>query len=115
MKKRFRPPPAGDAGQPRWRTRLGTPVFRPARGPQARRRRTAALKTGVPGADAPRRIPPEFELTAEEVVILREEDRLVIKPVTRSPSLREVLAGLSPLDGDFGPLDDPPVRPEKIL
>lgn len=61
------------------------------------------------------RIPRDFELAAEEVVMYREEDRLIIQPLERQPSLAEVLSRLSPLNEDFGPIDDPPVSPEAIL
>ena len=61
------------------------------------------------------RIPREFELAADEVVIYREDHRLVIEPVERRPSLAEVLAGLTPLDEDFPEIDDPPVAPKDLL
>ena len=43
----------------------------------------------------------EFELAADEVVIYREDHRLVIEPVERRPSLAEVLAGWGPLDEEI--------------
>ena len=61
------------------------------------------------------RIPREFEIAAEAVTIRREESRLVIEPVERSPSLAEVLAGLAPLDVDVGPIEDPLAEPEEIF
>ena len=61
------------------------------------------------------RIPREFELEADEVVIYREGDRLVVEPVPRRPTLAAVLSRLKPLDEDFPPIADPPVRPEDIL
>ncbi|MDE0052500.1 MAG: AbrB/MazE/SpoVT family DNA-binding domain-containing protein [Rhodospirillales bacterium] len=61
------------------------------------------------------RIPREFELAADEVVIYREDHRLVIEPVERRPSLAEVLAGLSPLDEEIPEIDDPPTTPEDIF
>ena len=61
------------------------------------------------------RIPREFELTANEVVIYREDDRLIIVPVECSPSLAEVLATLSPLDEDFPDIQDPPAQPEDVI
>ena len=33
------------------------------------------------------RIPREFELEADEVIIYREDDRLVVEPVPRAPTL----------------------------
>lgn len=61
------------------------------------------------------RIPREFELAADEVIIHREDDRLVLEPVRRSPSLAAVLATLAPLDEDFPSIADPPSEPEDIL
>lgn len=61
------------------------------------------------------RIPREFEFSANEVVIFQEEERLILEPVDRSPSLAEVLASLSPLDVDFPDIKDPPVEAEDIL
>ena len=58
------------------------------------------------------RIPREFELSADEVVIYRDDHRLVIEPVELNPTLAEVLAGLMPLDEDFPSIEDPPVKPE---
>ena len=61
------------------------------------------------------RIPREFELAADEVVIYREDRRLVIEPVDRAPTLAQVLSGLVPLDEDFPEFDDPPTEPENPL
>ena len=60
------------------------------------------------------RIPREFELVADEVIIYQEESRLVIEPVPRR-SLAEVLATLEPIEEGFPAVDDPPVRPERPL
>ena len=43
------------------------------------------------------RIPREFELAADEVVIYQEDHRLIIEPVERRSSLAAVLATLKPL------------------
>lgn len=61
------------------------------------------------------RIPREFELAAEEVVVYRDQHRLILEPVDRTPSLAEVLARLSPLDEEFPVIEDPPVEPEEIF
>ena len=61
------------------------------------------------------RIPREFELAADEVVIYREDHRLVIEPVERRPSLAEVLAGWGLLDEEIPEIDDPPTTPEDIF
>jgi antitoxin VapB len=50
------------------------------------------------------RIPREFELDAEEAVMRREDDRLIIEPVRRK-GLLALLAGLPPLDEDFADVD----------
>ena len=64
------------------------------------------------GSNQAVRIPRAFELKADEVMIYREDSRLIVEPVERRPSLAEVLSRLRPLDEDFGDLDDPPTRPE---
>ena len=46
------------------------------------------------------RIPREYELDAEEAIIRREDDRLVIEPV-RKQGLLATLAKLPILDEDF--------------
>ena len=61
------------------------------------------------------RIPREFELAAEEVIIDSEGDRLVLGLVRRSPSLAAVLATLEPLDEDCPRIADPPSEPDDIL
>lgn len=61
------------------------------------------------------RIPREFEMSANEVVIYREDERLIIVPVERTPTLAEVLNSLSPLDVDFPKIKDPPAQPEDHL
>lgn len=61
------------------------------------------------------RIPREFDLAADEVMIYREDDRLIVEPIKRSSTLAEVLARLSPLDENFPDIADPPARPEELL
>ena len=61
------------------------------------------------------RIPREFEFAAEEVVIYRDDHRLVVEPVEVTPTLEQVLSQLSPLDEDFPEINDPPVSPEDLL
>ena len=61
------------------------------------------------------RIPREFEMAADEVLIYREDHRLIIEPINQSPSLKEVLSSLQPLDDDFPTIDDPPTTPETLL
>ncbi|RWO35386.1 MAG: AbrB/MazE/SpoVT family DNA-binding domain-containing protein [Mesorhizobium sp.] len=65
------------------------------------------------------RIPVEFELPGEKVLISREGDRLVIEPV-RKPGLSALLAQWAqepPLgpEGDFPETDDMPVKSEELF
>jgi len=50
------------------------------------------------------RIPREFELDAEEAIIRKEDDRLVIEPV-RKKGLLATLASLPVLNDDFPDID----------
>lgn len=50
------------------------------------------------------RIPREFELDAEEAIIRKEDDRLVIEPVGKK-GLLATLATLPALDDDFPDID----------
>ncbi len=50
------------------------------------------------------RIPREFELDAQEAIMRREDDRLVIEPVKRK-GLLATLATLSPVEEDFPDVD----------
>ncbi|UDL89608.1 antitoxin [Mesorhizobium sp. PAMC28654] len=65
------------------------------------------------------RIPVEFELPGEKVLISRDGDRLIIEPV-RMAGLAALLAQwakelpLGPED-DFPEIDDKPVEPEDIF
>jgi antitoxin VapB len=56
------------------------------------------------GSNQAVRIPREFELDAEEAIIRREEDRLVIEPI-RKKGLLATLSTLPPLDEDFPDID----------
>ena len=61
------------------------------------------------------RIPREFELTAKEVIIYKEDEHLIVVPVRRKPELAEVLSKLAPLDVEFPVIADPVVQPEDFL
>ena len=50
------------------------------------------------------RIPREFEVDAEEAIIRRENDRLVIEPIRRK-GLLATLSTLHTLEGDFPDID----------
>jgi antitoxin VapB len=56
------------------------------------------------------RIPREFELPGEEVVIRREGERLIIEPAPKK-SLLALLATLEPIDEEFPPIKDGPPEP----
>jgi antitoxin VapB len=57
------------------------------------------------------RIPSEFELLGDEVIMRREGNRLVIEPV-RKRGLIELLKSMAPLDEKFPKVDDPVPAPE---
>ena len=52
------------------------------------------------------RIPRDFEFHADEVMVVKDGDRLILEPVSREPSLFEVLAALEPLDETFPDVDE---------
>lgn len=66
------------------------------------------------------RIPVEFELPGDRVLIHRDGDRLVLEPVKTPTTLNELLAAwreeppLAP-DDDFPDIEDVAARPEDIL
>ena len=51
------------------------------------------------------RIPREFELDADEAIVRKEGDRLIVEPVKRN-RLLDVLAALQPLDETFPDIDE---------
>lgn len=52
------------------------------------------------------RIPRDFEFQANEVILEKEGDRLIVQPVNREPSLFEALAALEPLTEEFPDIDE---------
>ena len=66
------------------------------------------------------RIPVEFELPGDRVLIYRDGSRLVIEPVSRPANIIELLAQwrqeprLGPED-QFPDIEDAPARPEDIF
>ena len=52
------------------------------------------------------RIPRDFEFQADEVIMEKEGNRLIVQPVNREPSLFEVLAALEPLSEEFPDVDE---------
>ncbi len=59
------------------------------------------------------RIPREFELPGNEAVMRKEGQRLIIEPV-EPKSLLAVLATLQPLDEEFPPVPELPVKPVEL-
>jgi antitoxin VapB len=57
------------------------------------------------------RIPVEFEMPGEEVILRRDGDRLIIEPLPVA-TLLDLVAGWAPLDEDFPDIDAdlPPLR-----
>lgn len=66
------------------------------------------------------RIPAEFELPGDRVMIHREGNKLIIEPITRPTNLVELLAEwrkeepLGPED-QFPDIEDMPAKPENIF
>ena len=61
------------------------------------------------------RIPREFELPGEEVIIRKDGDRLIVEPVRKYNNLAELLASWEDIDEEFPEIEDPPVKPEDIF
>ena len=54
------------------------------------------------------RIPRDLEFAADEVILHREDDRLVVEPVKRKRTLAEILPQLEPIAEEFPEIPDPP-------
>ena len=61
------------------------------------------------------RIPREFELPGEEVIIRKDGDRLIVEPVRKYNNLAELLASWEDIEEEFPEIEDPPVKPEDIF
>ena len=61
------------------------------------------------------RIPREFELPGEEVIIRKDGDRLIVEPVKKYNNLAELLASWEDIEEEFPEIEDPPVKPEDIF
>jgi antitoxin VapB len=59
------------------------------------------------------RIPVEFELPGDRVLIHRDGDRLILEPMRRKGVLG-LLEGWEPLDEELPEIDDPAVEPEEL-
>jgi antitoxin VapB len=58
------------------------------------------------GSNQALRIPREFELPGEEVVIYREGNRLIVEPVVKKRDLLALLATLDPIEDEFPNVDE---------
>ena len=61
------------------------------------------------------RIPREFELPGQEVIIRKDGDRLIVEPVRKYNNLAELLASWEDIEEEFPEIEDPPVKPEDIF
>lgn len=62
------------------------------------------------------RIPREFELPGQEVVIRKDGDRLVLEPVRKFNNIAELLASWETIeDEEFPEIEDPPIKSEDIF
>ena len=66
------------------------------------------------------RIPAEFELPGDRVLIHREGEKLIIEPVTKPSNIVELIAAWkteSPLgpEDEFSEIEDMPAKPENIF
>lgn len=78
----------------------------------SRVRRARLFRNGCNQKD---RMPGEFELIADEVLKIREDDRVVVVPDQQPPLLAEVLSRLKPLEEDFPNVADPATNPQDLL
>jgi len=66
------------------------------------------------GSNQALRIPREFELAGNEVILHKEGERLVIEPIKKK-TLSELLASWNDLDEDIPEINDPPVESRDIF
>lgn len=59
------------------------------------------------------RIPREFEIDGDEVIVRKEGDRLIIEPI-RQGRLLALLKTLEPLDEPFPDVDEDLTRPDEV-
>ena len=52
------------------------------------------------------RIPREFELPGDEVIIHKEGARLIVEPVKKTSGLADLLASWEPLEEEFPDVDE---------
>lgn len=58
------------------------------------------------GSNQAVRIPREFELPGDEVVIYKDGNRLIVEPVEKKRDLLSLLATLEPIEDEFPDVDD---------
>ena len=51
------------------------------------------------------RIPREFELLGDEIILYKDGERLIVEPVKKPTHLLELLAMLEPIEDDFPDVD----------
>lgn len=61
------------------------------------------------------RIPREFELDSDEVILRKEDGWLIIEPVPRARKLKALLDQWEPLEEAFPDIKDTPAEPEDIF
>jgi antitoxin VapB len=61
------------------------------------------------------RIPREFELPCDEVILYKEGNKLIIEPVKPPSTLAELLASWESLEEEFPAIEDPLVKSESIF
>ncbi|NBC46706.1 MAG: AbrB/MazE/SpoVT family DNA-binding domain-containing protein [Gammaproteobacteria bacterium] len=52
------------------------------------------------------RIPQGFELDAEEAILRKDGERLIVEPIKHRPNLAKLLAGWEPLSEPFPDVDE---------
>ncbi|MHB1293349.1 MAG: antitoxin [Sulfuricella sp.] len=58
------------------------------------------------GSNQALRIPREFELPGDEVIIHKEGNRLIVEPVVKKRNLLALLATLEPIEDEFPNVDE---------
>lgn len=58
------------------------------------------------GSNQALRIPREFELPGDEVVIHKEGNRLIVEPVVKKRNLLALLSTLEPIEDEFPNVDE---------
>lgn len=61
------------------------------------------------------RIPVEFELPGESVLIHRDGDRLILEPVRKGSGLLNLISQWQPLEDEFPEISDQAVEPEDVF